>query len=62
MNEKTLNEQSETNWTKLAALKDEEINTTDILPLDEMFFANAELQMPKDKIRVIGNVDREISD
>ena len=62
MNEKTLNEQSETNWTKLVALKDEEIDTTDIPPLDESFFADAELRMPKDKISVIINIDAETSE
>lgn len=53
MNEKTLNEPSETNWTKLAALTDEEIDTSDIAPLDESFFADAELRMPRGKNKVI---------
>ena len=59
MNEKTLNGQSETNWAKLAAMTDEEIDTTDIAPLDESFFADAELKTPKDKISVIVNIDAE---
>lgn len=59
MNEKNTNNQSETDWAKLEAMTDGEIDTSDIAPLDESFFANAELRMPKDKISVIVNVDRE---
>lgn len=62
MNEKNLNNQSETDWAKLEAMTDEEIDTSDIAPLGESFFANAELRMPKDKIAVIVNVDRETSE
>lgn len=54
-----MNNQSETDWAKLEAMTDDEIDTSDIAPLDESFFANATLQMPKDKISVIVNVDRE---
>jgi uncharacterized protein (DUF4415 family) len=43
-------------------MTDEEIDTSDIAPLDESFFANATLRMPKDKISVIVNVDRETSE
>ena len=60
MNEKTLNEPSETNWTKLAALTDEEIDTSDIAPLDESFFADAKLRMPKGKVSVLLNVDEDV--
>jgi uncharacterized protein (DUF4415 family) len=43
-------------------MTDEEIDTSDIAQLDESFFASAELRMPKDKIAVIVNVDRETSE
>lgn len=62
MNEKNLNGQSETNWVRLEAMTDEEIDTSDIPPLDESFFANATLRMPKDKISVIVNIDPETSE
>lgn len=64
MNEKTLNKQSETNWTKLEAMSDEEIDTSEIPPLDEKFFANAKLRLPKNKISVTINLslDKEVSD
>ncbi len=51
---------SQTNWAKLEAMTDEEIDTSDVQPLDESFFAEAELRMPKGKVAVIINVDEEI--
>ncbi len=62
MNEKTLNKPSETNWAKIKAMKDEEIDTSEIPPLGEKFFANAKLRMPKNKVSVIVNLDKEVSD
>ena len=62
MSEKNLNEQSKTNWAKVEAMTDEEIDTSDIVPLDESFFANATLRMPKDKISVVVNIDPETSE
>jgi uncharacterized protein (DUF4415 family) len=62
MNEKNLNNQSGTNWAKLETMTDEEIDTSDIPPLDESFFANASLRMPKNKVSVIVNIDPETSE
>lgn len=62
MSEKTLNKQSETNWAKLETMKDEEIDTSEIPALGEKFFANAKLRMPKNKVSVIVNLDKEVSD
>jgi hypothetical protein len=62
MSEKDLKKQSETNWDKLEAMTDEEIDVSDIPPLDDSFFANAKLRMPKDKVSVLVNVDRETND
>ncbi len=57
MNEKNLNNQSETNWGKLEAMTDEKIDTSDIAPLNESFFANAELRMSRDEINGIVSID-----
>ena len=57
-----LKKQTETDYARLEAMTDEEIDISDIPPLDESFFANATLRMPKDKISVIVNVDRETSE
>lgn len=40
-------------------MTDGEINTSDCPPLDESFFAQANLRMPKGKVAVIINVDEE---
>jgi uncharacterized protein (DUF4415 family) len=62
MNEKDLKKQSETDWTRLEAMTDEEIDISDIPPLGEKFFANAKLRMPKGKVSVLLNVDEETND
>ncbi len=59
MNENNLKNTSQTNWVKLEAITDEEIDTSDIPPLDESFFSEAKLRMPKGKVAVIVNVDEE---
>ncbi len=40
---------SETDWKRLQAMKDEEIDTSDIPELDDGFFENAELKLPPKK-------------
>ena len=40
-------------------MTDEQIDTFDSAPLEESFFAEAELRMPKGKVAVIVNVDAE---
>jgi hypothetical protein len=62
MSEKDSNKQSETNWAKIEAMSDEEINTSEVGLLDEKFFANAKLRMPKNKVSVIVNIDKEVSE
>jgi uncharacterized protein (DUF4415 family) len=62
MSGKNLKKQSETDWARLEAMSDEDIDVSDIPPLDEKFFANAKLRMPKDKVSVIVNIDQETSD
>lgn len=62
MSENTLKNTSQTNWTKLETMTDEEIDTSDIPPIDEKFFANARLRMPKGKVAVMVSVDKDVSD
>jgi uncharacterized protein (DUF4415 family) len=62
MNEKDLKKHSETNWERLETISDEEIDTSDIPPLDESFFVGARLRIPKGKVSVLLNVDEEIAD
>ncbi len=53
---------SQTNWVKLKAMTDEEIDTSDIPPLDEKFFANARLRLPRGKVAVTVSVEKEVVD
>jgi uncharacterized protein (DUF4415 family) len=62
MNESNLNNISQTNWARLEAMTDEEIYTSDIPPLDEKFFANARLRMPRGKVAVTVSIDKEVVD
>ena len=41
-------------------MTDEEIDTSDIPPLDESFFAMAEIRIPKGKVPVVMSVDADV--
>ena len=41
-----MNKASKTDWARLAGMKDQEIDTSDIGELDDDFFRNAELRVP----------------
>ena len=62
MNKENLNKHSNTDWAKLQALTDEEIDTSDIPPLDDDFFATGELRLPKQKPRISIRVDADVLD
>ncbi len=62
MSENNLKNTSKTNWAKLETMTDEEIDTSDIPPLDERFFANARLRMPRGKIAVTVSVEKDVVD
>lgn len=47
MKYKILSKYSKTDWKRLDEMSDEEINLSDIPPLDESFFANAKLRLSK---------------
>jgi uncharacterized protein (DUF4415 family) len=50
MNENSTNSSSRTNWERLDAQTDEEIDTTDSLPLSEEFFAQARWLLPGESL------------
>ena len=62
MSDNNLKNTSQTNWAKLETMTDEEIDTSDIPPLDEKFFANARLRMPRGKIVVTVSVEKDVND
>ncbi len=51
---------SESDWERIDAMTDEQIDTSDIPPLDDDFFANAQLRMPKEKASVMITMERDI--
>ena len=48
---------SETNWEKVDALTEQEIDTSDIPPLTEDFFENSRWWRPKGKRKILVEVD-----
>ncbi len=62
MNASNLKKSSETNWERVDQIPDEEINTSDIPPLGEPFFANARLRLPENKVAVTLTVDADVLD
>jgi uncharacterized DUF497 family protein len=58
-----MNDSSKTDWARIDAMTDQEIDTSDIPPLDESFFATGKLRMPTraaQKVSVTINVDAEV--
>lgn len=62
MSENSLKNTSQTDWARLDAMTDEEIDTSDIPQLDDSFFSDAQLRIPKGKVAVMVNIDKEVSD
>lgn len=60
MNASNLKKPSETDWARIDEMKDEEIDTSDIPPLDETFFAGANLRLPENKVAVTVSVDADV--
>lgn len=60
MSASDLDNSSGTNWERVDLMTDEEVDTSDIPPLDEQFFASAELRIPKGKVPVLMSVDADV--
>jgi len=48
-----MNNTSKTNWARIDAMTDDDIDTSDIPPLDEAFFAKAKLRMPQSTVSMV---------
>lgn len=59
MNADAMNNTSRTDWDRIDAMSDQDIDTSDIPPLSEEFFAKAQLRMPKLPVKVSVQVDPE---
>jgi len=60
MNGNDLQKVSKTDWERVDAMTDEEIDISDIPPLDEAFFANAEIRLPKRKESITIRLDPDV--
>ncbi len=60
MSERNLKRPSETDWARIDSMTDEEIDTSDIPPLGEEFFARAQWRMPRGKTAVTLTVDDDV--
>ena len=62
MKEKNLQKSSQSDWARFDALRDEDIDFSDIPELGEAFFRNAEIRLPERKVPVCIRLDREVVD
>ncbi len=62
MNGKDLKKHSETDWPRVDAMTDVEIDTSAPPPLDEQFFARATWRLPSKRAEVTLSVDVEVLD
>lgn len=62
MKEKNLTKSSRTDWARVDAIKDEDIDFSDIPELGEAFFQNATIRLPERKVPVCIRLDREVVD
>jgi uncharacterized protein (DUF4415 family) len=62
MNANNMKDISQTDWERVDAMADEEIDTSDIPHLDEECFQHATLRMPQTKSTLTIRVDTDILD
>jgi uncharacterized protein (DUF4415 family) len=62
MSDTPMNKHSETDWARIDAMTDEELDTSDIPPLTEDFFKRAKVRRPKRKVAVTMQVDPDVLD
>ena len=60
MSARNLKKPSETDWARIDSMSDEEIDTSDVPPLDDAFFARAQWRMPEGKTAVTLSVDDDV--
>ena len=61
MSVKNMNKHTKTNLDRFDALTDDMIDTSDIPPLTDDFFASAKWRMPKDKVTVTVEIEPEVA-
>lgn len=62
MNKQNLKKHSKTDWNRVDAMKDQDIDYSEIPELDDEFFKNAIIVMPHNKVTVTIRLDKDILD
>ena len=60
MNAKNMDKLTQTDWERIDALTDDQIDTSDVPPLTDKFFATAHWRHPKEKVAVTVEVEPEV--
>lgn len=60
MNDTPMKKPSETDWERIDAMTDDEIDTSDIPPLPDEFFKRAKIRMPKQSVMMTVHVDADV--
>lgn len=60
MSDNAMKKHTRTDWARLAQQTDDDIDTSDIPPLTEQFFARAKLLIPRDMIDRTIQIDADI--
>jgi uncharacterized protein (DUF4415 family) len=60
MNANDLKNISKTDWERVDTLTDDDIDTSDIPPLDETFFTTAKVRLPKTKEQITIRLDHDV--
>lgn len=55
-----MNKNSGTDWARIDAMSDDEIDTSDIPPLTDTFFKRAQVRMPKQDVTMTLQVDADV--
>jgi hypothetical protein len=60
MNESDMKNSSETNWAMIDGLKDEQVDRSELPPLEDSFFDRASWRMPEKPISVTVQLDPDL--
>ncbi|HEU5014067.1 MAG TPA: BrnA antitoxin family protein [Roseiflexaceae bacterium] len=62
MSDKPMTNTSQSDWERVDAMEDEDIDTSDIPPLTDAFFKRAKLRMPRQRVTATLQIDADVLD
>lgn len=62
MSNTAINKSSESNWERIDAMTDDEIDTSEIPPLNDAFFSRARVQWPRTQVTATIHLDADVLD